>query len=108
MLMDKKTTRRDFLASTTALDLTVTAASTMWSEAAKAEPTKGGHLKIGIGVAYGIFGGLTPLTAAYLVRRTGDDFAPVYRMIAFAFLSFLAVLRLPETLPRLGGAGAAP
>ena len=57
-------------------------------------------ISIGNGIAYGIFGGLTPLTATYLVQRTGDDFAPVYLMIAFAFLSFLAVLRLPETLPR--------
>jgi MHS family proline/betaine transporter-like MFS transporter len=57
-------------------------------------------LSIGNGVAYGVFGGLTPLVSTYLVERTGDDFAPVYLMMAFALLSFLAVLRLPETLAR--------
>ena len=55
-------------------------------------------LSIGNGVAYGVFGGLTPLVSTYLVERTGDDFAPVYLMMAFALLSFMAVLRLPETL----------
>ena len=57
-------------------------------------------LSVGNGVAYGIFGGLTPLASTYLVERTGDDFAPVYLMMAFALLSFMAVLRLPETLER--------
>ena len=58
-------------------------------------------LSIGNGIAYGIFGGLTPLISTYLVERTGDDFAPVYVMMAFALLSLLAVLRLPETLARV-------
>ncbi|MEM7122606.1 MAG: MFS transporter [Pseudomonadota bacterium] len=58
---------------------------------------------IGNGIAYGIFGGLTPLLTTYLVERTGNDFAPVYVMIALAVLSFLAVLRLPETRPRMDG-----
>jgi len=49
MLIDKKTTRREFLVSATALGLTATTASTMWSKVAKAEPAKGGHMKIGIG-----------------------------------------------------------
>ena len=49
MLADRKTSRREFLVAATALGLTATAASTMWSRAAKAAPTKGGHMKIGIG-----------------------------------------------------------
>ena len=47
MLTDKKTTRREFLVGATALGLTVSAASAMWSQAAKAAPTKGGQMKIG-------------------------------------------------------------
>jgi hypothetical protein len=49
MLADKRTTRRDFLVSATALGLTAATASTMWGKAAKAAPIKGGHMKIGIG-----------------------------------------------------------
>ncbi len=33
---------------------------------------------------------------------SGDDFAPVYMMMAFALISFLAVLHIPETLARAG------
>lgn len=62
---------------------------------------------IGNGIAYGIFGGLTPLLTTYLVERTGNDFAPVYVMIALAVLSFLAALRLPETRPRMDDNGPA-
>ncbi len=57
-------------------------------------------LSIGNGIAYGIFGGMTPLTATYLVERTGNDFSPVYLILVFAVISLLAVLRLPETRPR--------
>lgn len=52
---------------------------------------------IGNGLAYGIFGGLTPLAATYLVARTGDDFAPAYLLIVVAAVSLVACLRLPET-----------
>ena len=44
MLADKRTSRREFLAGATALGISVAAASTMWSKAAKANPKKGGHL----------------------------------------------------------------
>jgi hypothetical protein len=44
MLADKRTSRREFLAGATALGISVAAASTMWSKAAKASPKKGGHL----------------------------------------------------------------
>lgn len=44
-----------------------------------------------------VLGGTTPLVATYLVDRTGDDFAPVWYLMAFAALSLLAVLRLSET-----------
>lgn len=56
-------------------------------------------LSIGNGLAYGLFGGLTPLSATYLTERTGDDFAPVYLILIFATLSLVALTRLPETRP---------
>ena len=49
MLGDKRATRRDFLVGATALGLSATAASSMWSKAARAAPTKGGHMKAALG-----------------------------------------------------------
>ena len=57
-------------------------------------------ISIGNGIAYGIFGGLTPLSATYLVERTADDLAPAYIIMALAALSFGAALKLPETVTR--------
>lgn len=57
-------------------------------------------LSIGNGIAYGFFGGMTPLTATYLVKRTGADFAPVFLIVIFAAISLAALLRLSETLPK--------
>lgn len=54
-------------------------------------------ISIGNGVAYGIFGGMTPFVATYLVERTADDFAPVYLLMGLAAISLIAVLGLPET-----------
>jgi peptide/nickel transport system substrate-binding protein len=48
MLGDKRTTRREFLAGATALGLSVSAASAMWSKAAKAAPKKGGTYRVGM------------------------------------------------------------
>ena len=53
-------------------------------------------IAIGNGIAYGVFGGLTPLTATYLVERTADDFAPAYMIIALAVISVLACRGVPE------------
>ncbi|MEO4040183.1 MFS transporter [Hoeflea sp. CAU 1731] len=52
---------------------------------------------IGYNLAQGLFGGTTPLVATYLVRRTSDDFAPVYYLIAAAAISLLATITLKET-----------
>ncbi len=57
-------------------------------------------ISIGNGIAYGIFGGLTPLIATYLVERTSDDYAPVYLLMAMALISFIATMTVPETLKR--------
>jgi MHS family proline/betaine transporter-like MFS transporter len=43
------------------------------------------------------FGGTTPIVATYLVTRTGDDFAPVYYVMAATLVSLLVILRLPKT-----------
>ncbi len=52
---------------------------------------------IGYNVPLGIFGGLTPLAATWLVARTGDDLSPAYMLIAAAAVSTVALLLLPET-----------
>ena len=52
---------------------------------------------IGYDLCIGLFGGTTPLIATYLVQRTADDFSPVYYLMATAALSFVILLRLPET-----------
>ncbi len=49
MLADKKANRRDFMAGATALGVTATSASAMWTgRAHAAEPKKGGHLRAGL------------------------------------------------------------
>ncbi len=54
-------------------------------------------LSVSYSLCLSVFGGTTPLVAAYLVQRTGDDFAPVYYLIALAAVSFVTVLTIPET-----------
>ncbi len=46
-----------------------------------------------------IFGGTTPLVAAYLLERTADDFAPVWYLVGLSVVSLIAVLTIPETRP---------
>lgn len=43
-------------------------------------------------LAVGIFGGTTPMIAAWLIRATGNEIAPAYYLLAFAVISFLSVL----------------
>ena len=54
----------------------------------------------GAGISYnlclGIFGGITPWVATYLVSRTSDDFAPAYYVILAAVIALIAAIRLPE------------
>jgi len=49
-----------------------------------------------------VFGGTTPLVAAYLLDRTADDFAPVWYLVGLSVASLIAVLTIPETRPRPG------
>jgi MHS family proline/betaine transporter-like MFS transporter len=44
-----------------------------------------------------VIGGLTPLVAAWLVGRTGDEIAPAFLIMAAAAVTFFTILRFPET-----------
>ena len=52
------------------------------------------------GLAYGVFGALTPLVATDFVDLTGSEFAPVCLLIVMAALSFGAIFLVSETLKR--------
>ena len=52
---------------------------------------------LGYNVTLGVIGGLIPLVAAWLVERTGDELAPAFLIMATAVISFLVILRMPET-----------
>jgi MFS transporter, MHS family, proline/betaine transporter len=52
---------------------------------------------LGYNVSAGVIGGLTPLVAAWLVARTGDEIAPGFLMMVAAAVTFLTILRFPET-----------
>ena len=56
---------------------------------------------ISYSVCLALFGGTTPLVAAYLLRRTAEDFAPVWYLIGLSVVSLIAVLSIPETRPQL-------
>lgn len=55
---------------------------------------------IAYGVCLALFGGTTPLIAAYLLQRTADDFAPVWYLVILSAVSLTAVLTIPETRPK--------
>jgi MHS family proline/betaine transporter-like MFS transporter len=57
-------------------------------------------LSVGYNVCLAIFGGTTPLVAVWLVERTHDDLSMAYYLMVGALISFLVVLRLPETARR--------
>ena len=55
---------------------------------------------IGYNVCLGVFGGMTPFVATYLVFRTADDSAPAFYLMALAFLMLGALYKMPETARR--------
>jgi MFS transporter, MHS family, proline/betaine transporter len=63
---------------------------------------------LGYNLCLGVIGGLTPLAATWLVKRTGDEIAPAFLVMAAAAVAFMAILRLRETYctPFLGGTSA--
>lgn len=45
----------------------------------------------------GLFGGLTPLVATWLIQRTGDEMVPALMLMAVAAVTLLVLWRMPET-----------
>ena len=54
-------------------------------------------VSLGYNISFGVIGGLTPLVASWLVARTGDAIAPGFLMMVAAAVTFLTILRFPET-----------
>ena len=54
-------------------------------------------LALGYNLTMGIVGGLTPLTATWLVNQTNSGIAPVFMVIAAALISFTTLLFMKET-----------
>ncbi len=65
-----------------------------------------------VAVAYNVcmaaFGGTTPLVATYLVGRTGDDYAPVFYVLAATALSLLVIVLLPRLMAAARAADPEP
>ena len=53
---------------------------------------------LGYNICMAVFGGTTPMVATYLVNRSGDDFAPVYYVMAATLVSLVVILRLPKLI----------
>jgi MHS family proline/betaine transporter-like MFS transporter len=51
---------------------------------------------LGYNLCLGIVGGLTPLTATWLIERTEDQLAPAFMIMAAAAISLIATLRFAE------------
>ena len=54
-------------------------------------------IALGYNVTLGLFGGLSPLVATWLVERTGNDYSPGFMIMAAAAVSFLALLTFRES-----------
>jgi hypothetical protein len=65
----------------------------------EAEPPKVRCTAVALGynVSAGMIGEVTPLVASWLVARTGDEIAPGFLMMVAAAVTFLTILRFPET-----------
>ncbi|MEM6848826.1 MAG: MFS transporter [Pseudomonadota bacterium] len=57
-------------------------------------------MSVGYNIPLALFGGTAPAVSTYLIQRTGDDFAPVYYLMALSTVSFIAMITLPETFRR--------
>jgi MHS family proline/betaine transporter-like MFS transporter len=64
-------------------------------------------VSLGCNIAYGVIGGLTPLVAAWLVARTGDEVAPAFLIMGSAAVTIATILFFRETF-RAPFAGAMP
>ena len=57
-------------------------------------------VSMGYNIAMAAFGGTTPIVATYLVSRTGDDFMPVYYVMAATIVSLFVIVRIPKLIER--------
>lgn len=55
-------------------------------------------LSVGYNITFGFIGGLTPMIAAYLIERTGDDLAPAYFLSVAAVVSLAVIATMRETV----------
>jgi MHS family proline/betaine transporter-like MFS transporter len=51
-------------------------------------PVRCTAVSLGYNIAFGLIGGLTPLMAAWLVDRTGDEIAPAFLIMLSAAITF--------------------
>jgi MFS transporter, MHS family, proline/betaine transporter len=54
-------------------------------------------IALGYNICLGIFGGVTPLVATWLVHRTENEISPAFMVMGAAAVSFLALLTFRET-----------
>ena len=54
-------------------------------------------VSLGYNISFGVIGGLTPLVAAWLVARTGDEIAPAFLIIVSAAATLVAIVSFRET-----------
>jgi MHS family proline/betaine transporter-like MFS transporter len=52
---------------------------------------------LGYNLCYGLFGGLSPLVATWLVARTGDEIAPAFLIMGSAAVTFVTIFWFRET-----------
>jgi len=52
---------------------------------------------LGYNLCFGLFGGLSPLVATWLVERTGDEIAPAFLIMASAAVTFVTIFWFRET-----------
>jgi len=55
---------------------------------------------LGYNLCMGLFGGLSPLVATWLVERTGDEIAPAFLIMAAAAVTFVTLFWFRETYRR--------
>jgi len=52
---------------------------------------------LGYNISFGVISGLTPLVAAWLLARTGDEIAPAFLIIVSAAATLVAIVSFRET-----------
>jgi MHS family proline/betaine transporter-like MFS transporter len=72
-------------------------------------PVRCTAIALGSGLSFSIIGGLVPLTATWLMHRTGDALSPAWLVMAAALVTCLTVLAQNETFRQeLGTAASEP